>query len=284
MGVPLTAPTARHRHAWWVAGLGLIAGISLLVFVPGLRAISSSLLWLGMFHVLGGLVVAGTLWASFGRRRRADQDDLDFGWGPSWTIGPLVLAASLMSSAVALHLAAPSYWPVSILLAVLAANAFAGFVIAKASGQPDRSPLPLVDLLPGGTGLVLDGGCGAGRTSVSVARALPDARIIALDRFDASYIVGGGRELLERNLRIAKIENRVRPAAGDLTALNFPDASFDAAVSAHVIDHLGARQGLRRRAWRLIARGRQHRSRGARETRRSHSRAAARWSARPEPW
>ena len=34
---------------------------------------------------------------------------------------------------------------------------------------------------------------------------------------------------------------------GDLTALPFPDATFDAAVSAHAIDHLGAQapDGLR---------------------------------------
>jgi SAM-dependent methyltransferase len=68
---------------------------------------------------------------------------------------------------------------------------------------------------------------------------LRQGRIVALDRFDAEYIQGGGRELLERNLRVAGLAERVQIEQGDVTAMSFPDATFDAAVSAHMIDHLG---------------------------------------------
>ena len=46
--------------------------------------------------------------------------------------------------------------------------------------------------------------------------------------------------MLERNLQLTGLASRVEIAHGDLTALSFPDATFDAAVSAHAIDHLGA--------------------------------------------
>ena len=53
--------------------------------------------------------------------------------------------------------------------------------------------------------------------------------------------------MLERNLSLANLTSRVDIERGDLTALPFPDATFDAAVSAHAIDHLGAHapDGLR---------------------------------------
>jgi precorrin-6B methylase 2 len=83
--------------------------------------------------------------------------------------------------------------------------------------------MPMVDLLSGESDLALDGGCGAGRTTVALGRALKKGRIVALDRFDSDYIEGGGRALLERNLRA----RRARRARGDqarrLTHLPFPD-------------------------------------------------------------
>ena len=69
-------------------------------------------------------------------------------------------------------------------------------------------------------------------------KVLRRGRIVAFDRFDAWYIDGGGRALLERNLRIAGLPGRVEVVTGDLTRMPFPDAHFDSAVSAHVIDHL----------------------------------------------
>ena len=94
---------------------------------------------------------------------------------------------------------------------------------------------------------MLDAGCGAGRTFIALGRAFKKERIVALDRFDSDYIEGGGRRLLEQNLQLAGLTERVRIESGDLTALPFADRSFDAVVSAHAIDHLGPQkeQGLR---------------------------------------
>jgi SAM-dependent methyltransferase len=103
----------------------------------------------------------------------------------------------------------------------------------------DHVVLPMVDLVRGDHDLILDAGCGAGRTSIALGRGLKAGRIVAVDRFDAGYIDDGGRALLERNLRLAGLADRVSVEVADLVALPFPNGAFDGAVSAHVYDHLG---------------------------------------------
>jgi ubiquinone/menaquinone biosynthesis C-methylase UbiE len=140
-----------------------------------------------------------------------------------------------------------AYWPLAIAATLLAANFFAGGLFTRTVGQYEHALLPMVDLLSGEENVVLDAGCGAGRTTVALGRAQKKAQVVALDRFDSDYIEGGGRILLEQNLRQAGLTERVRIEHGDLTALPFADRTFDAVVSAHAIDHLGTstEQGLR---------------------------------------
>jgi SAM-dependent methyltransferase len=177
--------------------------------------------------------------ASKGARNNARQDDtLDFGWTRTWTRLPLLTAVAGLCVAAGVSVGTP-WWPVPIVATLLAANAFAGFLLARAAHGSADATLPWVPLLDHPDGLVLDGGCGAGRTTIGLARALPAARIVALDRFDAGYIAGGGRDLLTRNLALSGLSGRVQIEAGDLTAMPFGDAQFDAAVSAHALDHLG---------------------------------------------
>jgi ubiquinone/menaquinone biosynthesis C-methylase UbiE len=233
-----------HSHMWLVGALGLLAGLVLMIYVPSLKAISATLILFAGFHMVGGFVFLASLYLTVGRRllpRKSLPADgvLDFGWAPAWTAGPVLFAIIALASAVAIQAATPAWWPTSIVLALLAANAFAGYLIAASAAKPDHAALPMVDLMPDRDGLILDGGCGAGRTSIAVARALTCARIVALDRFDSDYIEAGGRALLERNLKAAGLSDRVRVEQGDLTHLPFDDESFDAAVSAHAIDHLG---------------------------------------------
>lgn len=245
-----------HSHMWLVGVIGLAAGLTLMVYVPSLKAVSQSLFWFAGFHLVGGIVLLGALYATVGRQFHRKSNILDFGWAPAWTLGPLLAAAVFLATAIAVQIAAPAWWPCAIALTLLAANAFAGHLVAASTARPDHAPLPLVDLLPAGRGLVLDGGCGAGRTSIAVARGLTAANVVALDRFDSDYIAGGGRTLLDRNLCLAGLEDRVRVQEGNLTALPFDAASFDAAVSAHAIDHLGrAKETGLREIWRVLKPG-----------------------------
>jgi SAM-dependent methyltransferase len=242
-------PKPTHSHMWLVGVIGLVAGLTLMLYVPSLKAISASLTLLAAFHLVGAVVASVSLYLALGKQspwqRKADA--LDFGWTPAWTLGPLLAAVVFLATAVVIQLAAPNWWPLSMVATLLAGNAFAGHLLTWSASRPEHASLPWVNLLPDGSGQLLDGGCGAGRTSIAMARALPRAQLVALDKFDADYIDQGGRALLDRNLQLAGLSDQIKAQAGDLTAMPFPEGSFDAAVSAHAMDHLGAakEQGLR---------------------------------------
>jgi SAM-dependent methyltransferase len=249
-----------HGHMMWVGVVGVAAGAALMIYVPSLKAVSSVFMLFAAFHLVGALVLIASVYVmgadKFARRfvprLKRDSGKFDFGWAPAFKLGPWIAALALAAAAVALQVAQPACWPIAMLLTLLAASFFAGGRITGASGSYDNAVLPMVDLLArdrlsDDEGVVLDAGCGAGRTTVALGRALSKSNIVALDRFDSDYIEGGGRFLLEQNLRRAGLTERVRIECGDLTAMPFPDRSFDAAVSAHAVDHLGAQteQGLR---------------------------------------
>jgi SAM-dependent methyltransferase len=245
----------KHGHMWPVGILGIAAGAILMIYVPSLKAISSVLLLLSVFHLVGAVVLLASLYVMAGshltqrlaRLRGQNLAGFDFGWAPGWTLGPWIASLILAAVAVAFQVARPANWPLAMLLTLLAAGFFAGGLVTRAAGRYENAVLPMVDLLSAGENVVLDAGCGSGRTTIALGRALKHGRIVALDRFDSDYIEGGGRQLLERNLNRAGLADRVQIERGDLTALPFPDRSFDAAVSAHAVDHLGPlkEQGLR---------------------------------------
>ena len=249
-------PTHNHSHMWTVGVLGIAAGLALMVYVPSLTAVSQGIVLFAGFHLVGAIVVLASVYVTggealaqklaflFGKR---GADTFDFGWAPAWTNGPWIAALIALATAVVVDVAAPSDWPLAIALTLLAASFFAGHLFVRTSARYDSAVLPMVDLVSDADARVLDAGCGAGRTTVAIGRALKTTRIVALDRFDSNYIEGGGRTLLEHNLRLAGLDGRVRIERGDLTALPFEADSFDGVVSAHAVDHLGpaTEQGLR---------------------------------------
>ena len=248
MSEPRRSHLQGHTHAWIFGAVGLAAGLVLLVWVPSLKAISGSLLLFGGFHIVGATVLAATLWYSALRdtvRRKsihAKADTIDFGWEPGWTNGLLVAALIAAAAAVAVEVAAPAWWPLAFVKLFAASAFFAGHLIMRGYRRMDHALLPMVDFLSGEEDRVLDAGSGAGRTTIALCRAAKKVQIIALDRFDAGYIEGGGRALLEHNLRVAGLTDRVKIETGDITRMPFPDAAFDSAVSTHVYDHLGQKK------------------------------------------
>jgi len=253
---PTRRPRNLHSHFWILGVGGVIAGLILLVYVPRLTLVSKSLLLFAGFHVVGGVVLLASLYAAglrglvrrwMGVEGRAGQaETYDFGWGPGWMNGLGIAALICVAVAVALQVTAAPLWPLALLLVAAALTFVAGNLIMRSFRRADHVVLPMVDLVRGDQDLVLDAGCGAGRTSIALKRVLRAGRIVAVDRFDAGYIDDGGAKLLERNLRIAGLTDRVSIEPADLTALPFPEGRFDAAVSTHVYDHLGAQkaQGL----------------------------------------
>ena len=240
--------TEARSHAWLVGMLGLAMGLTLLVALPRFKAVAGVALVVALVHLVGIALVLGSVYSfapgHFGRimerlRRRAPAENgYDFGWSWGAMNGPWLAAAAFLTVALGLQLELPRLWPAWFAVALLGVNHFVGGLILRTSERTDLATLPLVDLFRSDHDLVLDAGCGGGRTTLALSKVLGNGRVVALDRFDAYYIDGGGRAMLERNLRIAGLTERVQVERGDLTQLPFPDAHFDTAVSAHVMDHL----------------------------------------------
>jgi len=251
------APSAHtHSHLWMVGVLGIAAGLALMVYVPSLPVVSKGIVLFAGFHLVGAVVLLASIYVTGGetlsRRltsvvRKRGAADFDFGWAPAWRNGPWIAALVAVATSIAVNAAAPQYWGFSTLLTLVGAAFFAGHVFVRSSTRYESAVLPMVDLISDPDAVVLDAGCGAGRTTIAIGRALKAARIVALDRFDSDYIEGGGRQLLERNVRLAGLERRVRIERGDLISMPLAANAVDAVVSAHVVDHLGptTEQGLR---------------------------------------
>jgi len=163
---------------------------------------------------------------------------LDFGYSWVWTHGHLVPTALFLGTAgIALLAGAPAW--VWLPLLALALWAFAGFLVSRFVFRVNAPlHLPVTSFLAGGSGTVLDLGCGSGRTSIMVGLERPKTEIVALDDFSADYIEGHGKAKTLRNFEAAGIYRRATIQEGDLRSLPFDNLSFDAAVSSYAIDHL----------------------------------------------
>jgi SAM-dependent methyltransferase len=100
---------------------------------------------------------------------------------------------------------------------------------------------------------VLDLGCGAGRHAFQALRL--GARVVALDT-DLGELSGVGA------MAAAMTEAGEVPAggsagcaAGDATAMPFPDGSFDVVIAAEVLEHIPADQAALREIRRVLAPG-----------------------------
>jgi ubiquinone/menaquinone biosynthesis C-methylase UbiE len=134
--------------------------------------------------------------------------------------------------------------------------ALASFVMVRFGFDMNgRAALPTEAFLRSGTGKVLDMGAGTGRSTLMVLEARPQATVVALDSFADSYVqhfgvrnagavVDQGRERLLANMRAAGVDQRVSVQPGDMRRMPLESDSFDAALSAYAIDHLGP-QGIR---------------------------------------
>lgn len=162
---------------------------------------------------------------------------MNFGYHWIWTYGHLIPAVTFASAAIA---AATVEAPALLVrsTAAVALWAAAGFVVMRFVVRMDElGSIPTADFAPGKAS-VLDLGCGAGRTSVMVALARPEGRVVGLDNFSADYIDRHGEANTRANLRAAGVEDRVQIQSGDMRRIPFPDASFDGVVSSAAIDHL----------------------------------------------
>lgn len=100
---------------------------------------------------------------------------------------------------------------------------------------------------------VLDVGCGRGLMLLGAARRLPRGRATGIDLWQAKDLSGNDARRTLANAHAEGVAERVELHTGDMRAMPFADASFDAVVSNLAIHNLSA-AGERRAAIREIAR------------------------------
>jgi SAM-dependent methyltransferase len=92
---------------------------------------------------------------------------------------------------------------------------------------------------------VLDMGCGRGAVLIAAARRLPHGRAVGVDLWSADQS-GNRPETTLANAAAAGVADRVEVRSGDMTALPFPDASFDVVTSAMAIHNISSDEGRHR--------------------------------------
>lgn len=173
-----------------------------------------------------------------------NEQKFDFGWSRLWMNGYWIMGAICcgVSIMLILYFKSSIIQVLSVPLLLLAINLFMGNILWRTSKKTDYMTLPFVDLFSSDNDLILDAGCGAGRTTIALSKVMKNSRIISLDRFDSNYIEKGGVALLEKNIKVAGIADRVQVARGDVTGLKMQDAAIDTVVSAYMMDHIGKKQ------------------------------------------
>lgn len=107
-----------------------------------------------------------------------------------------------------------------------------------------------------GRGRLLDIGCGAGALTLRCAKYYPDARLIGIDYWGVEW--NYAKEQCEKNAEIEGAESRVDFRKGDAAHLDFPDETFDAAVSNFVFHEVRSAKDKRdvvREALRVVKKG-----------------------------
>ncbi len=165
--------------------------------------------------------------------------DFDYAW--PWTYGHLIAAIACGGLAWLCRARRLPRWT-TLALSLVALWAIGGWIVVNGVlrfSLPVALPTPR--FLAEGSGRVLDMGAGSGRSTLMVLLERPNARVVALDRYQGYYgIVDNTPARLLANARAAGAETRVEAVVGDMRDMPFPDAAFDAVVSVAAIDHLNA--------------------------------------------
>ncbi len=89
---------------------------------------------------------------------------------------------------------------------------------------------------------LLDLGCGRGAVLIAAARRLPAGRAVGADRWTRDQS-GNRPEVTLANAAAAGVASRVEVHTADMTALPFPDGSFDVVTSALAIHNIRSPAG-----------------------------------------
>ncbi|MFI5783642.1 class I SAM-dependent methyltransferase [Nocardia sp. NPDC051570] len=90
---------------------------------------------------------------------------------------------------------------------------------------------------------LLDMGCGRGAVLLAAARRLPRGRAVGVDLWRSVDQSGNAQEATEANAAAETVADRIELHTGDMTALPFPDHSFDVVVSSLAIHNIKSPEG-----------------------------------------
>ena len=167
----------------------------------------------------------------------------DFGYTWVWTHGHLVPLEAVLHPAGSGSMAALAALAGGAVcrLALWAPLALHHSLVLRANVPME---LPTASFLHAGAGRVLDLGAGSGRSTPDGAASPAGGAVTAVDIYSGYFGIDDNTPArIRANARVAGVEGRLDVVTADFRAMPFADSSYDAAVSAFVIDHLN-RQGV----------------------------------------
>ncbi len=112
----------------------------------------------------------------------------------------------------------------------------------------------IAEAAEGEKGKILDVGCGSAALTIAVAKRNPEASVVGLDKWGASY-KSFNKNLCENNAKAENVSN-VTFVAGDAVKLDFEDETFDGVVSNYVYHNIpGDRQKYLLETFRVLKKG-----------------------------
>ncbi len=236
---------SNHSHTWLVVIITAAIAIVYINLLPNEKIFPNVLIGIIVSHLVIALISFFGLWMLISDKiqihfkKNKKQEKFDFGWSLQWRKGFAI--ASLLVFILAVYSYFGLYnFPFTriIVFTILLLFSFNFFIANVIANSEKQLILPYVDFMEI-DGVVLDAGCGSGRSTIALAKVLPGIKIIALDRFDASYLDNGGLDLFNKNIEIAQITQRVEIQKGDITAIAYDENTFDGVISSFMFDHLG---------------------------------------------
>jgi ubiquinone/menaquinone biosynthesis C-methylase UbiE len=104
-----------------------------------------------------------------------------------------------------------------------------------------------------GNETVLDVGTGRGLLMIGAARKLTSGKAVGIDIWSKDDLSGNSREKTLRNVELEGVSGRAEVRSDNATAMQFPNATFDAVLSNLCIHNIPSREG-RDQACREIVR------------------------------
>jgi len=241
-------------HTKLVAVIGIIASVSILILMPALKWVAEITLGVVLIHFVVLLVLSLSVLVVLPEKTRSkvkffihgakQAEKFDAGWSVGWMNGFWIASLVFLTASVLIYHLLPGLPFLALILFLLSLNFFIGNLIIRSPKHTEYLTIPWVNLYnPNEDVKIIDVGCGAGRTTVALAKIFP-GKITAFDLFNSDYIDGGGNTLLERNLKLEGLTDRVEIIQGDVTKTGFQSATFDAVISSFMIDHLGEKKEI----------------------------------------